>query len=123
MASEPAFEGESSWSRQTVEATLSAEVSATETNEGGNSQSSEILASLSALKSLLQSQTMASGTDNLHFPRQHQQQATIDESLPPMQFVLSLLRKVKGRSTSPNHKNCILTDIKHNLHSFSYILH
>lgn len=79
-----------------MQATLSAEVNAFTVPE--NSLSSEILASLSSLKNLLQGQMMSPGMNNPHFPQSHQQHPFSEKSLPPIHFVLALLKKVKGGS-------------------------
>jgi hypothetical protein len=90
---EPTFQGETSFSSQSVHATLSAELTASEAL--GNNQSSEFSISLSSLKSLLRGQYVSSKVNDLYLP---QTQISTDPELPPASFVIALLKRVKGKN-------------------------
>lgn len=89
-----AFHDEPSFSTQSAQASLSAELSAEEAKPTDFDQ--EIQFSLASLKSLLQGQNVPSSSNDIYFPCSGPRSSTENVDLPPMPLVLAALKKTTG---------------------------
>lgn len=93
-ASVVTFQGESSFNSYLAQASLTAESSARESNDGNFGQ--QIHTSLSSLKSLLRTQGRPSSVDDLSFPRAFMKSNEPKIDLPPLPAVLAVLKRTAG---------------------------
>jgi len=98
-----AFHDEPSFSAQSAQASLSAELSAEEAKSTDFDQ--EIQFSLASLKSLLQGQNVPSSVNDIYFPCAGPRSTSESIDLPPMPFVLAALKKATG------NQNVVLSGI------------
>jgi hypothetical protein len=90
-----AFQNELSFNDQSAQASISAELSAEETNI--SEFDLEIRSSLASLKLRLQAQSVPSSANNLYFPCSPARPTTQNVELPRMSIVLAALRKAAGQ--------------------------
>lgn len=94
-----AFQSETSFDSHTVQASTTAEISASGVIHDDPDQ--EIHASLTALKALLKTQSSATSANHLSFPRANGNLSSPKIDLPPMSAVLAVLKKASGQCLPP----------------------
>jgi hypothetical protein len=92
------FEGESSFSKHSEQATLSAEITAAAPE---SIQTAEVVSSLSSLRSLLEGQSLPSSIDELRFPDTPLISPRAKVDLPPMPLVIAVLKRANSKNQQP----------------------